>query len=267
MSNDRLIISSLINQKHADLAEEMTESKYFELFSATEILKDYDLSYDEIYSGLIGAGNDGGIDSIYIFLNNELIREDTDIIKMSKKRKNQLDLHIIQSKKSNGFSEEAINKLISSTEEIFDLSRAINTLTQAYNKELLDNIAKFREVYDRIVTTFPELNFHYYYATLGDEVHPNIKRKEEKLRQAVIKLFDNAEFKLSFLGARELLRIARREPFTSFELEFSENPISPETGSYVCLVPLKNYYNFIIDDKGSINKHMLTLMYEIIRAM
>ncbi|MDX2033562.1 MAG: AIPR family protein, partial [Blastocatellia bacterium] len=256
MSNDRLIISSLIKQKQADMAAEMAESKYFELFSAIEILKDHDLSYDELNSGLIGAGNDGGIDSIFIFLNSELVREDSEASLLSKKRKNSLDLHIIQSKKTAGFSEEAMNKIISSTDEIFDLSVSLDALGRSYNKELVGAIEKFRQVYEQVVATFPELSFSYYYVTLGDEVHPNIAKKADRLRQSIVRLFDNAQFKFSFIGARELLRLARKEPFTSYELEFTENPISTETGSYVCLVPLGNYYKFITDDKGGVKKHL-----------
>ena len=71
----------------------MEDSTFFEIFSAWEILKDFDLSYEEIDSGNIGLGGDGGIDSIYVFHNHELIREDTELENTPKE--SQFDFFII----------------------------------------------------------------------------------------------------------------------------------------------------------------------------
>jgi len=48
------------------------------MYVAEQVLKDHDLSDDEIESGLVGAGGDGGTDGICIFANGELVREDFD---------------------------------------------------------------------------------------------------------------------------------------------------------------------------------------------
>jgi hypothetical protein len=256
MSNDRLIVLNILEQKRSETATDLSESKFFEIFCASEILKDNDLSYDEINSGIIGAGSDGGIDSIYIFHNGDLIQEDTDFENLTRKRKSQIDIHIIQSKKVNGFGEEAINKFVSSTEELFDFSRSLDSLSSVYNDDLLSAVQRFRSVYNRVASNFPDISFNFYYATLGSEIHPNVKRKTDRLRQTVISHFDNAVFHFSFIGARELLQLARRQPSSTFELEFTENPISTETGSYVCLVSLKNYFSFFVDKNDVIIKRI-----------
>ena len=41
-------------------------------------LKNFDLSYDELLSGKVGTGGDGGIDGFFTFVNSELSDEDTD---------------------------------------------------------------------------------------------------------------------------------------------------------------------------------------------
>jgi AIPR protein len=256
MSNDRLIILSILEQNQAEIAADISEAKFFELFCAYEILKDYDLSHDEITSGIIGAGNDGGIDSMYIFHNGDLIQEDTDFANLPKKKKNQIEFHIIQSKKVNGFGEEAINKLVSTTEELLDFSRSLDSLSSVYNSDLLSLIDRFRKVYTIVISSFPDISFHFYYATLGSEVHPNVKRKTDRLKQTIVGHFDNAVFSFNFIGARELLQLARRQAVSNFELEFTENPISTENGSYVCLVPLKNYYKFIVDKNDVLIKRI-----------
>ena len=252
MSNDKIIISSIIEQKRQETAPDLSEAKFFELFTASEILKDQDLSYDEISSGVIGSGNDGGIDSMYVLLNGELVQEDTEIEPILRKRNNRIDIHILQSKRANGFEEETINRLTSSIEEIFDLSRSLDSMQAVYNSDIRNIVQQFRDIHQKIIATFPVIGFYFYYATLGSEVHPNTRRKVERLRQAVLNHFHNAEFKFDFVGARDLLELARRQPVSTFELEFSENPISTETSSYVCLVPLKSYYKFFVDETGQI---------------
>jgi len=59
----------------------MTADKFFEIFSAEQILKSqsFDLDPDQIKSGIVSGGGDGGVDSFYVFANKKLVREDTDI--------------------------------------------------------------------------------------------------------------------------------------------------------------------------------------------
>ena len=61
-SNDLIILDSIINQKKQEVAEDLSESDFFEVFTSDQILKNYELSYEELKDGKIGGGNDGGID-------------------------------------------------------------------------------------------------------------------------------------------------------------------------------------------------------------
>lgn len=47
----------------------------FERFSIVQVLKDDDLSDDEIESGLLGGSDDGGIDGMYFFINRILVQD------------------------------------------------------------------------------------------------------------------------------------------------------------------------------------------------
>lgn len=62
-ANDQIILYSILKEKQKVIAPNYSESEYFEIFTAEEILKDFDLSYEEIQAGIIGGGADGGIDS------------------------------------------------------------------------------------------------------------------------------------------------------------------------------------------------------------
>src|SRR5450759_2751650 len=105
--NDRIILDQVLEQQRQGMAPSLDQATYFEIFSAEQILKDFDLSYDEIESGIIGGGGDGGIDGFHVFVNGELLQEDTDI---SELRKNiQIDVFLLQAKTATGFSEAAMD--------------------------------------------------------------------------------------------------------------------------------------------------------------
>lgn len=247
-TNDVIILDKILEQRHAGIGPELDSPTFFELFVAEQILKDYDLSYDELKAGRVGGGGDGGIDALYLFANGELVQEDTDLSVL--KRQVAIDLIVMQAKGQAGFSEGALDKLYSVTADLLNLAADHGTLASVYNAELLSAMKSFKATYEALAARFPKLTVSYYYATKGDEPHPNVKRKVEKLRDLVTQQFSAAECTFGFLGAKHLLELARRAPRVSHTLRLSENPIS-STGAvgFVCLVKLKDFFDFITDDE------------------
>jgi hypothetical protein len=78
-NNDQVILNELLSQEKEALQESFTETEFFEFYSALQILKLHELSYDEIKSGIAGNSLDGGADSVYVFVNGDLIKEDSDV--------------------------------------------------------------------------------------------------------------------------------------------------------------------------------------------
>ena len=143
MSSSKLtILKEVLTQKKAEIASEMGEDEFFNLFSSEQILKDFELSYDELNDGIVEGGSDGGIDAIYTFINGELLEEDTDYTGL--KKEIVIDLVIIQSKNTSGFAEEALNKFTSSAQDLLNLSNDLNSLKATYKKELRKKIELFR---------------------------------------------------------------------------------------------------------------------------
>lgn len=250
-ANDRIILDKILEQKQQELAPQLSASKYFEIFTAEQILKDYDLSYDEIESGIVGDGGDGGVDSLYLFLNGELVQDDTDTSTF--KKNIAIDLILIQAKTAASFSESAIDRLKAFTEDLLDLSKDVSTLTAVYNEDVLSVIKRFRCVYESLAARFPVLTVYYRYASKGDQVHPNVTRKADALKGTVQHLFSSAQTDFQFLGASALLELARRAPRATYSLKLAENPISSSGAvCFVCLVSLRDYFGFITDDKGGL---------------
>jgi hypothetical protein len=257
VSNDKIILDQVLEQQRKKIAPELDASKYFEVFTAEQLIKDFDLSYDELQSGIVAGPADGGMDSFYVFINGELLQEDSDFSEI--KKNILIDVFLIQSKTESGFSEAAMDRLISATEDLFDLSRSLKDLTSVYHKSLLNSVERFRNTYQMLASRFPKLSLIYYYATKGEQIHPNVERKVERLKNSVKRLFSASEFSFEFLGARDLLDLARRSPTTTYELKLSENPIS-STGAvaFVCLVSLIDFQKFITDTSG----HLLRQIFE-----
>ncbi len=244
-TNDQIILEQIIKERCAESDDELSISEYFEIYSASEILKDYDLTYDDITYGIVGEGGDGGIDSIYTFINGEPLKEDTAI--NSNQKKNHIELILIQSKTSASFKEDAVIKFRESAQDLFNLANEPDDYSQRYNAELIDKVKLFRDAYAKLAKTFPKTEIRYFYATQGNEVHPNVEGKVPKLQEDIAKMFGGAEFSFEFIGASKLLEMTRNVPSTSRILEVAESPIGTTAGSYICLVGLSKYFEFISD--------------------
>lgn len=254
-ANDPVLLDQILKQRKAELAPELSESEFFELFVSEELLKDRSLSYDELCAGLIGGANDGGIDGIWTFVNGALIQEDTDLTGL--KKNVEVELVVQQAKRSNGFGEEPVNKFIAITENLLDLSKPTSNFSSRYSADVIAATDLFRNTYQVLASRFPTLKIRYYYASFGDEVHPNVQAKANDLKSKVPVLFSDAETSFEFLGASSLVSLARQKPKTSFKLTLAESPISSSGAvAYICLVNLRDWFDFITTDTGEVREEL-----------
>ncbi|MGE4319470.1 MAG: AIPR family protein [Deferribacterales bacterium] len=224
------------------------------MFTSEQILRDYDCSYDEIGKGNVGGAGDGGVDSVYIFVNNALVDpfEDIDSHKGSLKIK----VLIIQSKNKESFGEGVMDKLVAVTEDFFNLEKSIDSLKSVYNNALVVHIECFRNLYLGNIAKQPELNVQYYYASKSDVIHPNVNRKTKNVEDSFKKYFKNGVFSFDFITAEHLLSMSRRKKAESYIIKLKENPICTSDGGYICLAYLKDYFEFITDDNSEIQKYL-----------
>ena len=248
--NDRIVLRAVLEEQKATKAPELSDNAYFEIFTAEHILKKFDLSYDEIELGQVGAGGDGGIDSMYTFCNGNLIGDDTDVSNLGREIK--IELFIIQSKMETGFGEDTINKFDTAFKDLFDLSKNLAEFNTVYNEDLLHLVTIFRDAYDRNLARLPSLAVNFRYVTIGDNVHPNVQRRVSQLRSTVLQLFSSATFSFTFINVANLLNLTRQPPTTAFNLRLSESPIPSGEESFICLVNLSEFYNFICDEDGQL---------------
>lgn len=241
-ANAKQILSDIVDQKRQESLPEVSLQDYFEIFAAEQVTKDYGLTFEELESGIVDGEHDGGIDSVYVFVNGDLVREDTDLSGYKKSVK--IELIVIQSKTAGGFSEDPINRLKSALCNLLDLSADYEKLSQ-YNSKVKEAVDIFRTTYRKLAGRFPELQIDMQYAAMSADsnLHKNLHIKSDEVVSAVQEMFDEATVRFSFLGARELLALARQQPNQSFELKFSK--AVPGDNGYVVLSFLRDYNNFL----------------------
>ena len=89
----------------------------------------------------------------------------------------------------------------------------------------------FRDTQQSLASRFPQLRVTYFLASRATEVHPNVQKKADRLKEAVSKLFSDATADVTFLGSSELLKLARRTPSRTFSLQIASAISSGRNGA------------------------------------
>lgn len=254
LTNSQILIKECVAQSFRDSDEYDDEASFFEYFSSSQILKDYDLSDDEIENGIVGSSGDGGCDSIYIFLNKNLVLPDQiDPIIPSKESK--VEMVIIQSKRETSFKESAIQKWKDVSNNLLSLSNSLSDFTTRYNDDVRESFGFFRDLYTKLLRSRVKLEFKYIYVSYAEELHPNVKQQAEELKGLVCKLFPNAKVNIEFVGAAELYGKYNTPAETIVNLPLAEVPIAlGKNKNYVGLVSLKDYYRFIVSEDNILRR-------------
>ncbi|ASK20213.1 AIPR family protein [Halomonas sp. N3-2A] len=253
--NNQILLDEIIKQEMNAFEEDLSLSDFFEFYSALQVLKDYELSYDEISSGICGKSHDGGADSIYLFVNGDLVKEDEET--STKYKKNvDIELVLIQSKYENSFSEEPLLKISRLCRSLFDLDFDRQDYEGRYNDHVLSAFELFRNTYVGLITKKPKLKISIYYVSKGVDVHPNVRGQAEDLTDDVKEKLPGAESEVFFLGAEALVKMTQERPNDVFRLNISESPLSTSGQVFIALSNLAEYYKFITDDHGKLIRHI-----------
>ena len=189
----------------ADRGTGLTESKAFERYVIEQVLKDFDLSNDAIESGDCGAEDDGGVDAVYLFMNNTHIALETAPIIPA----GPIELHLIQAKYEKGFAETAVQKLESFSKDLLSYDKPVDDLKYLNLFKARDAIRNFREKYNDEVMGNPHtLTVIFHYACKA-ATEPGAKDKVTLRAQNLIKyvkgVLSSADVKFMPWTAKRLL--------------------------------------------------------------
>lgn len=252
--NDIIVLNTILSDQQK--TDSISQSDFFESFTFEQLLKNFDLSNDEIKSGKTGGGDDGGIDGFFIFLNDNLILE-KEINKDEIKKNPTINLFIVQTTESKSFSEDVFDKISDTISSIFDLTKDMEQLKNFYNVSVIEKASIFRDIYTGLASKYPKINVYFFYATKGNTagIHLKVRNKAKKLEDKTKKLLGGSNVEVKFFGARELLEFFRTEKTYTLQLEFTES-FSKGENDYAVLCDLVNYYNFVTDDSKNLRKYI-----------
>ncbi len=254
MTNNQILLSECINQEFSESNLFSKKDDFFEYFSATQILKNYNLSDDEIIAGLTGGGLDGGCDAIYLFLNGDLITADQ-IDSLNATKGSTLTFIVIQSKNTNSFKEDCIMKWKTVSENLLNMGNSLESFAQRYSEATIDGFRIFRDAMTKLVRSQIKVKIQYAYASLSDDLHPNVMQQANELKEIVKKILPSANVEVNFIGADELMDLYNTDSEVTINLELADQPIAlGKKVDYVALINLATYYKFITDDSGALRK-------------
>lgn len=233
-------------------APEVAEDRAFERYCVEQILKDADLSDEDIDYGNFGGGDDGGIDAMYLFMNTILITEESEPPEPT----TSVELVLIQATREASFTEDRVEKMNTFARDLLNYSAPVSKLTYL-NSDARDAIEHFRDGYDKVLASPHTLKISFHYATKSTtDPNPKVGKRVENLKAFVKSRLSSASVTFTLWGSASLLEAARRIP-SQEEVIPIKGQMSTTDGSVVCLVGLNDFAAFLRDADGNMKTRML----------
>jgi hypothetical protein len=219
----------------------------FEFFCAENFLKDFNLSDDDIMSGIVGASLDGGCDALFFLLGGKCVRDDSPL---PEQRGLTAHLIFLQAKEGGGFSPLQVDRFEALTDDILDLSRGPDKHRRTYHEGMLRRIKLFKNTYQKLLA--PRLVIDYYYVTCVDaDENKDCRTSADNVIQTVKRHFNRADVHpFHFINAARFYTQLFERP--QFEKNLQCVEIMDGTEGYLSLVRLHDFYNFIKGDDGEL---------------
>lgn len=253
--HDIFLIDGIIDERIKQKYPSNDKGEVFEYLAAEQILKDYDLSHDQINEGCVDGHNDGGIDYIFFFINGQLV---TDVASFPfPKNNSELEVFFITCKHADSFKLAPVDSIYASLSELIDFCIKTQDLKGEYNQEVLQKRDDFFYIYKHAAYA-PEnkLKISVIYACRGnkDELGENILARSGQVEHIVSKNFSSCEAQFSFWGSSEILTKYRKTK--KYDIELPCDKIMAKGIHSVVLVKLNDYYKFITDEEGQLRRYL-----------
>lgn len=260
-NNEIVLIDNYLAAAQAQRDQPLADDVAFELFAAQMALHDRNLNDDEIALGRIGGGQDGGIDGVYVFLDDDLLDDDSTLFTeglavQSIRKYPNLTLRLVQAKRETSFTETTFDKAQSSLGRLLELTMTDEQLGVYYSPELIGRMRLFTQAWTILAVKSPVVRVEFDYVTKGDttNVHPAVEAKRADLGAFIESKVQGATTYVRLLGASELWTLANSLPAYDLALRFVD--YLSEGESYAGLVSLADFYEFLSEDDGSLREHL-----------
>lgn len=258
MSNNKIILEGCIVQFKTENELVLNDSEVFELFALTQITKSLELSFENISNSIVDGGHDGGIDSILVLVDDEVIESLDELDEYNFSNKTKTRIIISQCKKENSFKELALDKLITSIPVLFDLEKNETALLSRFNSDVVSAAINAREIWTKTAINGGEIFVDYNYACNAPEIEINstFSGKVNQLMELSEGIFSMRNLTYTNYSSTELLKQYQIHKSDRLVLEFKEQPLSTSYLhhgiGYIGMVKLADYQLFLRSDSGEI---------------
>lgn len=253
--NDLLLIDSIIEERIAKKLPSEKKDEAFEFLVYEQVLKEYDLSVDDIKAGSVDGRNDGGIDAIYILVNGHLINDVKSAL-LPKANAN-LEVYFFTCKHRDVFKQDPVNSICTSLQELLDFSKEDKQLDGQYNEEVFEKRNTFISIYKKVATILERLSIKVIFASRGDaknELGDNVEARGKQIETICRENFSGCDAKFEFWGSEEILAAYRKK--ADYSLVLNVNECLSHGKQMVVLAELKEYFKFITYDDKKMRKYL-----------
>lgn len=255
-TNDELLLKSHFDHWMLTRGAGLSATEPFTIYCIEQFLKEADIFDNQLQNGVTEGGNDGGIDAAYLFVRDLLI--DDAVVLDPKGAGAEIRIVLFQIKNTaGGHSPIEIGKVRDFLDDLLDLSQSTSSFKAIYNKRIRQFMENFKKTYEILMSKFPQVTIDYYYITKGtsspDKAAKLAIGKAEKI---VRKHLTDPQCIFNCINLRGLLTEVSRRAVKDRALKWVESPMETKEG-YVGLVSLWEYYNFLMNEHGDLNEHLL----------
>ncbi len=262
MSNEKIILEGCIEAFKESNEIDLSDSELFEIFSLTQIHKNSNVTYENILSSIVDGSNDGSIDSIMVFINDEYIDNIDSLDNFKFTNKTNAKFIITQCKKVSSFKESVVDKLITTVPVLFDLENEEEVLLSRFNSDLVNQALLLTDVWKNTAISGGKITLDYMYITNASSKKINniFSQKKDQLIKTSQKIFSTLDIGFSLYSSKELLGLYQQQKSNRNTIEFKDRPLSTEFDThgigYIGTVKLGNYKEFLTAENGCIREDL-----------
>ena len=257
-TNDSVLVDGIIDdilKSQGAATNPELKGKVFESFAVQQILKKYALNDDDIDSCCTDGKADSGFDYIFLFVDGQLVK-DAETFHFPKKNP-EMEIYVITSKHADSFRAQPLESISSGVDDFFDFTKSRSDLDpDLLNEKILDARDDLIIAYKKTALANCKTSIKFVFASRGNssDIGDVTKATGEYIIRKVKQKFSNTSISLNYVGSKELIQLYRDNSVEEKELTFEDS--FSHGNSYVMLVKLSNYYNFIKHSDGSIDRRL-----------
>ncbi len=259
MKNNEVLLNGILKAFKESNEFELNDSEVFEIFSLTQIHKDKNITYENTVSSIVDGGNDGGIDSLMVFVGDEYIDNIEDLENFLFDSKTEAKFIISQCKTENSFKESTIDKLITTIPVLLDLENDEKFLLKRFNSDLVLQAILLKEVWKKTSISGGNIIIDFEYISKSNDilnVNGVINQKIDQLKELTKRIFNCECVSFEFYGCVQLLDLYKKQKSSRLQIEFKDRPLSTDYDQdgigYIGTVKLANYKKFLKSENGEI---------------